>query len=149
MGNGMKDGRRTRVSPGATALAIAALPAATLRAGPGTLTPPPVCPPWALPCAGHGTKRSQMQNLPAILKRGQPDLCHGDGRFGNSERSDHFLRGRNVGADLGGQVTIMITATIYCVLPVGQVLCRAHVISEDSPTILCSRDCYYSCFTEE
>lgn len=51
-----------------------------------------------------------MQNLPATLKRGQPDLCHGDGRFGNSEGSDHFLRGRDVGADLRGQVTMMINS---------------------------------------
>lgn len=41
-----------------------------------------------------------MQNVPATLKCGQPDLGHVDGRFGNSEGSDHLLRGRDVGRDL-------------------------------------------------
>lgn len=101
---------------------LAALPAAPLRAGPGTPTPPPVCPPWALPCAGQRMERSQVQSVPDKAKCGEHDLCHADGQFRNAEGVTTSSEEAMLEQE---QVTIMISS--YCLLRASYGLSTRHL----------------------
>lgn len=65
-------------------------------------------------------ERSQVQSLSAKAKCREHDPCHADGQFGNAEgvttSSEEVILEQE-------QVTIMITATVRYMLPMGRVLC--------------------------